>query len=321
MRILFIGGTGVISSACARKLVSDGHEVTLLNRGSRPVEFGARQWTADINDRGRVSELMEEQQFDSVVDWIAYQPVEIGRSFELVHGKTAQYIFISSASVYRKPMPLHFSEKHPVENPYWEYAHNKIRCEQALHELHVNKGFPVTIVRPSHTYNETKIPLHGGFTALHRILTGKTVIVHDEGKTKWTLTHSDDFAVAFAALAGNPAAVGQTYHITGDEALTWDEIARTLGRAVGKAVDIVHVPSAVIREYDTEWGDGLLGDKAWDMVPDNSKIRQLAPDFRSRIPFAQGAKQIVDWYRRHAEAQVVSEVKNKLMDHLAAQFG
>jgi len=318
MNILFIGGTGVISRACTQACLERGDKVFLLNRGESPnaIPPECHHFQADIQQVEHVNALMKDHHFDCVVDWIAYTPAHIERESALFRGKTDQYIFISSASIYAKPPRLPIQETHPIHNPYWEYAHNKILCEQTLQRMDDEEAFPFTIVRPSHTYDATKIPLRGGVTSLQRLLTGKPVIVHGDGTTLWTLTHHRDFAQGFVGLLGHPEALGQTYHITSDEVLTWNQIYHIMAQTAGVEAHLFHLASETILQYDKEWGDGLLGDKAHNMVFDNSKIKQLNPSYEAQIPFAQGAREILDWYQSDSSHQRIDLNLDTLMDQI-----
>jgi nucleoside-diphosphate-sugar epimerase len=322
LKILFIGGTGVISSACSKRCIEQGHELFLLNRGQtqRKIPKGAIHLSADINDTDSVNRLLHDKNFDSVVDWIAYVPEDVKRDIERFRDKTDQYIFISSASAYAKPPQLPLTESHPLENPYWTYAQNKVLCENYLNEIIHSSDFPVTIVRPSHTYDETKIPLQGGYTALKRIMDGQKVIVHGDGTSLWTLTHHTDFAHGFMGILGNKKSIGQAYHITGNEVLTWDQIYRTMAEAAGMEAHIVNVPSDIIHRYDKNWGEGLLGDKAYSLVFDNSKIRQFIPDLKTTIPFKEGAGEIVNWYSHNPSKASVNKALDQVMNQLIEQF-
>ncbi len=318
MKILFIGGTGVISSACSKAVLAQGHELTLLNRGvsNNPRPQGCRYCKADINQMDQVTALLRGMTFDCVVDWIAYTPADVQRDISLFRDKTSQYIFISSASVYAKPPVMPVLESHPTENPFWDYAHQKILSEAWLNEAAHKNEFPVTIVRPSHTYDATKIPLRGGATTLQRLLEGKPVIVHGDGTSLWTLTHHADFARGFVALLGNPKAVDQTYHITSDEVLTWNQIYKTMAQTAGVKANLFHLASESILQYDREWGEGLLGDKAYNMVLDNSKIKALNPSFQSKIPFAQGAREILAWFQSDPQHQIIDRDLDATMDRM-----
>jgi nucleoside-diphosphate-sugar epimerase len=324
MKVLFIGGTGVISSACAELARARGIELYLLNRGQsiRPATEGARVLHADIRQPGQARAVLSGRVFDAVVNWIAYTPHQVAADIALFRERTGQYIFISSASVYEKPPGrLPIVEDTPLGNPFWTYAANKIACEEALREAARNEGFPATIVRPSHTYDRTKLPTAGGYTTIARMRQGKRVVVHGDGTSTWVLTHHRDFASGFVPLLGNAHAVGEAFHITSDELLTWNQIYTILGRAAGVEPKLVHIPSDIIARHDPEWGAGLLGDKAHSVIFDNHKIRYFAPDFAPAIPFAAGAKEIIAWYDADPARQVVDIRLDALMDALIAQWG
>lgn len=320
MKALFIGGTGTISSACVDLAVARGIEVVLLNRGqsTRPVAETA-VLRGDIRDKQAVSKLLEDMRFDVVADFVAFTPEHIATDLELFRDRTAQYIFISSASAYQTP-PANWltSESTPLRNPYWAYSRAKIACEERLTAAYREDGFPITIVRPSHTYDATKIPLHGGYTNVQRMRQGKPVVVHGDGTSLWTLTHHRDFAKGFVGLMGNPHAIGEAIHITSDEALTWNQIAESLAAAAGAEAKIVHLTSERIAEYDADWGAGLLGDKTHSMLFDNSKIKRLVPDFVAAIPFRVGADEIIAWYDTHSNAQQIDSKFDALLDTMIA---
>jgi nucleoside-diphosphate-sugar epimerase len=319
-RVLFIGGTGVISSACSALAVESGIDLHILNRGrttARPLPPGATVVRGDI-DSGEIPALGD---FDSVTNWVAFTPEQVRRDIELFAGRTGQYVFISSASAYQTPpsrVPV--TESTPLRNPYWRYSRDKIACEEALTAAYREDGFPATIVRPSHTYDRTLVPFDGGWTVLGRMLAGKPVIVHGDGTSLWTLTHHEDFARAFVPLLGHPRTVGDTFQITSTDVLTWDQIAHNLAAALGTAARIVHVPSDAIAEADPDWGAGLLGDKAHSMIFDNSKIRGVVPGWQAVIPFERGAREIADWYRADPARQVTDERLDAVMDKLAERF-
>jgi nucleoside-diphosphate-sugar epimerase len=325
LRVLFIGGTGVISSACVREAVARDVEVFVLNRGQsadRPLPAGVRELRADARDAGSVRAAVDGLDFDSVVDFVAFDPEHVQADIDLFTGRTGQYVFISTASAYQKPPSrLPITESTPLRNPYWQYSRDKIACEDLLVARYRETGFPATIVRPSHTYDATKTVLSGGWTPLARMLAGKPVIVHGDGTSLWTVTHSTDFARAFVPLLGHPRTVGEAFQITSDDVLTWDQITRALGAALGVEPTIVHVPSDAIAAADPEWGAGLLGDKAHSVIFDNSKVRSVVPGWRAVVPFEQGAREIADWYLAHPAWQVVDERADALMDKLAADFG
>ncbi len=324
MKALFIGGTGIISSACGDLAVKRGIDLVLLNRGksSRPVPAGARVIQADIRDPGAARRALAGETFDVVVNWIAYTPDHIEIDLDLFSGKTGQYIFISSASAYQKPLSqLPITESTPLANPFWEYSRNKIACEDALLRAYRGSGFPITIVRPSHTYDRTLLPFHGGFTVVDRMRRGKPVIVQGDGTSLWVLTHHRDFAVGFTGLLGNPRAIGDSFQITSDELLTWNQIFHIVAGAAGVNTELVHVPSDVIARYDPEWGAGLLGDKAHSVIFDNTKIKRIAPDFNPTISFARGAEEIMAWYDADPARQGIDEDVDRLIDQIVTEWG
>ncbi len=324
MKVLFIGGTGVISSACSELALARGIELYLLNRGQsvRPVPAGARVLHADIREPEQTRAALVGHTFDVVVDWIAFTPDQVAADIALFRGRTGQYIFISSATVYEKPPSrLPIGENTPLSNPFWAYAANKIACERLLQEAAGAEGFPSTIVRPSHTYDRTMLPVTGGYTSVARMRQGKPVVVQGDGTSTWVLTHHRDFAVGFVGLLGNAAAVGEAFHITSDELLTWNQIYTLAGRAAGVEPVLVHIPSDVIARHDPEWGAGLLGDKAHSVIFDNSKIRRFVPDFAPAIPFARGVEEIIAWYDADPARQAVDARLDALMDALVAQWG
>ena len=323
MRVLFIGGTGIISSASTKLAVERGIELYLLNRGqsARAVPEGVRVLHGDIRSPETVVAALGELDFAAVVDWVAFTPGHVETDLELFRGRTAQYVFISSASAYQTPPALlPVTESTLLDNPYWEYSRNKIACEERLVRAYREEHYPITIVRPSHTYDQTLLPMDGGWTVVERMLRGKPVVVHGDGTSLWTLTHHADFARGFVPLLGNPHAIGEAFHITSDEWLTWDQIFQTVARAAGTTAHIVHVPSELINAYDPLWADGLLGDKMHSMIFDNSKIRRLVPDFRCTIPFARGAEQILAWYRADPARQQVNAVFDENCERVLAAY-
>jgi nucleoside-diphosphate-sugar epimerase len=275
----------------------------------------------DIRDPVSVTAALGGREFDAVVDWVAFTPQHIRTDIELFRGRAGQYVFISSASAYQTPpsrVPL--VESAPLRNPFLQYSRDKIACEELLRDAYREEGFPATIVRPSHTYDKTLVPFEGGWTVLGRMRQGKPVVVHGDGTSLWTLTHHSDFAQGFVPLLGHPRTVGDVFHITSDDVLTWDQIAHTLAAALGVRADIVHVPSDVIAAADPGWGAGLLGDKAHSMVFDNSKLRSVVPGYRAVIPFEQGAREIAAWYDGDPARQVTDQKIDTLMDKLAAAY-
>ena len=322
--MLFIGGSGVISSACSWLAVERGIELFVLNRGSsrlRPLPEQATVLRGDVRDPASVRRALGDRSFDAVVDWVAFTPEHVRSDIDLFRGRTTQYVFISSASAYQTPparQPV--LESTPLRNPFWAYSRGKIACEEVLAAAYRDEGFPATIVRPSHTYDKTLVPFDGGWTVLGRMRQGKPVVVHGDGTSLWTLTHHRDFAEGFVPLLGHPRTVGEAFHITSDDVLTWNQIAGTLAAAAGVIARIAHVPSDAIASADPEWGAGLLGDKAHSMVFDNSKLRSVVPGYRATIPFEQGAREIVAWYDADAARQVVDARLDAVMDRLIKNY-
>lgn len=329
MKILFIGGTGNISAACVRLALRQGHEVTVLNRGKRPLEAhgieGAESLVADIYNEAAMSQALEGRFFDAVANFIGFKPEQIERDVRLFQGRCAQYLFISSASAYQKPLSSPFvTEGTPLKNPYWDYSRHKIACEDACWKAYRETNFPITIVRPSLTY-ETVIPVAIGswddFTIVERMRAGKPVLVHGDGLGLWTITHSEDFAKGFNGLFGNQQALGEAFHITSDEVLTWNQIYDAVGIAAGVAeVHKVHVPSAFIAKK-VDWMEGnLLGDKAVSALFDNSKIKRVVPGFQATISFQQGIRRTIEWFEAKPERQVIHDYQNRLIDSVIADY-
>lgn len=312
MKILFIGGTGTISAAISKLLVKQGHELFLLNRGKNPEFFpeGAVSLIADINDESRVSELIKDLDFDCVVDFIAFVPSQLERDYRLFKNKTKQFIFISSASAYQKPLSdFLITEGTPLSNPYWQYSRDKIASEDYLMKLYREEGFPVTIVRPSYTYDERKVPLgvhgkNGTWPVLKRMIEGKPVIIHGDGTSLWTMMHSSDFAKAFVGLIGNIRAFGESVHITSDEVLTWNQIYQSIASALNVPLKAVHISSEFLAAAcDYGFYGGLLGDKAVSVVFDNSKIKRLVPGFTATKRFDQGVKETIQFILENPKYQ------------------
>jgi nucleoside-diphosphate-sugar epimerase len=324
MKVLFIGGSGIISSACSRLAVERGIELFVLNRGStrlRPLPEQATVLRGDIRDPAAARQALGRLEFDAVVDWVAFTPAQVQADIDLLRGRTGQYVFISSASAYQTPPArLPVLESTPLRNPLWQYSRDKIACEDLLVAAYRTEEFPATIVRPSHTYDQTSVPFDGGWTALARMRQGKPVIVHGDGTSLWTLTHHVDFASGFVPLLGHPRTIGEAYHITSDDVLTWNQIAESLAAAAGVSARIVHVPSDAIAAADPVWGAGLLGDKSHSMVFDNSKLRGVVPGYRAVIPFEQGAREIVAWHDADPSRQQVDPRFDAVMDKLAATY-
>jgi nucleoside-diphosphate-sugar epimerase len=328
MKALFIGGTGIISSAAAKLAVQKGIELTLLNRGKHP-EFtpdGAELLTADINDEEAVKELLRGRDFDVVASFITFLPAQAERDIRLFSGKTGQYIFISSASAYQKPMANYrITESTPLCNPYWRYSRDKIACEEAFMAAYRSDGFPITIIRPSHTYGDTSVPVsvcgkNGSWQVLDRILKGKPVIVHGDGLSLWTFTHNSDFAKAFVGLMDNPHAIGEAVHITSDETVTWNAAYSSIGKALGVKPNLVHIPSEFLAAFDPELLGNLIGDKANSAVFDNTKIKTLVPGFCASVRFDQGVKRTVDYVTAHPDCQVPDPDFDAWCDRVIAAY-
>jgi nucleoside-diphosphate-sugar epimerase len=309
----------LISAACTDLAATQGIELYLLNRGKReyPVPAGVQVLNGDIRDPESVKAAIGSRRFDCVVDWIAFTPDHIQTDIDLFKGRTSQFVFISSASVYRKPPGLvPVTESTFTANPYWEYSRNKIACEELLVNEFRKDGFPSTIVRPSHTYDRTQFPWIGGWTVIDRIKRGKPVVVHGDGTSLWTLTHHKDFAKAFNGLLGNSNAVGEIFHITSDEALTWNHIHEIYGNILGMEVKFAPVPTAVIAAHQPDWLDGLMGDKSHSMVFDNSKIKRFVPGFAATIPYSVGAQEVLDWYDEDQSRQKVNSEVDAIFDRI-----
>lgn len=327
MKVLFIGGTGLISEAVSKLALSRGIELYLFNRGKRDdfVPDGAKVIKGDIRDAQAAAAALEGHRFDVVVDWIAFTPEHVSVDIELFRGRTKQYIFISSASAYQKP-PKHYiitEEATPLENRYWQYSRDKIACEQLLLEERAATGFPVTIVRPSFTYGDTMIPAALNswphpWSLVARIRAGRPVIVHGDGSSLWTMTHNTDFAKGFVGLLGREEAIGQAYHITSDEVLTWNQIYEAIGDAAGVKPKLVHISTEFLISHDPELEGGLLGDKSVTSVYDNSKIKSLVPEFEATLSFAEGIKRTVSWFEAHPERCSEDKAWNEQMDSIIA---
>jgi len=323
MKVLFIGGTGVISSACSREAVERGLDLYLLNRGesARPVPEDIQVINADIRDKDSARAALGTHEFDAVVNWIGFVREHIETDLELFRGRTGQYVYISSASVYETPPEsLPITEETPLSNPFWQYSRDKIACEERLMRAFHEEQFPATIIRPSHTYDRSNFPLKGRYTPIDRMRKGKKIIVHGDGTSLWVLTHNSDFAKGFVPLLGNQQAIGEAFHITTDALLSWNQIYELAAKAAGTTADIVHIPADVIAKYDFEWGCDLFGDKMHSMIFDNSKIKQFVPGFSAPIPFSQGIEEIVAWHDADPARQVVDEPLDRLMDKIIADW-
>ena len=312
MKALFIGGTGTISTAITQRVASlPGWELYLINRGtrSRVVPDNVKLLIADINDEEDVALKLEGLEFDCVCDFIGFVPAQVERDYRLFKGKTKQYIYISSASAYEKPVSNYIiTEETPLSNPFWQYSRDKIACESFLMERYRQDGFPVTIIRPTYTYDERSVPLsvtgnNGSWQVLDRMLKGKPVIIHGDGSSLWTMTHNSDFAKAFTGLMGNPGAIGQAIQITSDETLTWTQIYQCVADALGVELHPYYISSWYLADIAPKYNfeGNLLGDKAFSVVFDNSKLKGLVPDFKPEVPFAQGIRRTVEYINEHPQ--------------------
>ena len=327
-KALFIGGTGTISSAITAALAAgDQWDLTLLNRGSRKAEVpaGVHLLQADIQDVAAVKSLLAGRSWDCVADFIGFVPEHVERDWQLFSGRTAQYMYISSASAYQKPPVSPFiTEETPLENPFWQYSRNKIACEDFLMEKYRSDGFPVTIIRPSHTYGNRSVSVgthgnKGSWQVLQRMLSGKPVIIHGDGTSLWTLTHNTDFAKGFIGLMGNPLALGQAFTITSDESLTWNQIYQTIADVLGVPLKPYHVSSdflAAVAPYD--YLGNLIGDKANTVIFDNAKLKQAVPGFQATVRFAEGVRDTIDNILAHPELQVMDPEFDAWCDRVIA---
>ena len=327
MKVLFIGGTGLISSACTQLAVERGVDLFLLNRGSHPDRaFGATPIIADLRDEAAVERALAGNRFDAVVDWIAFTPADIERDLRLFRARADQFVFISSASAYRKPLvDWLVREDSPLANPFWDYARDKIACEERLMRAFRDDGFPFTIVRPSLTYGDTQVPLAVNswarpYTAIARMRRGRPLIVPGDGTSLWTITHNSDFAKAFVGLLGRPQAIGQAFNIMSDEVLTWDEIYRQVAAAAGAEARIVHIASDFIAECLPEMRGTLIGDKAVSAVFDTTKIKRFVPDFRATTPFAEGIRRTLAWFDADPARQQVDSEMDDRWERLVAAY-
>lgn len=333
MKILFIGGTGTISADISRALLASGHELYLLNRGNANASLpaGAIALRCDIHDEAAAQAVLEGHNFDLVADFIAFLPADVERGWRLFNGRTKQYIFISSASAYQKPLSSPFiTESTPLANPYWQYSRDKIACEDALMRHYREDGFPITIVRPSHTYSNRGVPLglHGDkgcWQVLQRMLDGKPVLIHGDGASLWTFTHSRDFAAGFIGLMGNPHALGEAVHITSDESLTWNQAYAIIADALGVPLKAMHVSSdflaAAGRAHGYDFTGGLIGDKANTVIFDNSKLKRLVPGFVATTRFDQGVRETVAYLLANPQLQTPDPVFDTFCDDVAAAVG
>jgi nucleoside-diphosphate-sugar epimerase len=329
MKILFIGGTGIISTASTVLAAQRGMDVTLLSRGQHPSQLApgvkTKTMLADINDPSTVQKL-EHESYDAVVDWIAFTPADIERDLKLFRGRTKQFVFISSTSAYQKPQTHYLmTESTPLANPHWDYARNKIACEERLMQAYREEAFPITIVRPSLTYGETLVPLvlnswQKSYTAVDRMIRGKKLVVPGDGTSLWVVTHNTDFAKGLVGLLGNEQAIGHSFHITSDEVLTWDQLFRIVGSAVGAEPQLVHIPSDFIYACLPEKKGTLIGDKSVSVVFDNSKIKRFVPGYIATTGFAEGVRRSLAWFEANPSRKEIDEQVNTYQDKLIAAY-
>ena len=328
MRVLFIGGTGIISAACTRLAAERGIDLTLLTRGQRAASLpgGVRTVGADIEDAAAVERGLEGQSFDAVVDWIAFHPRQVERDIELFRGRTRQFVFISSASAYQKPVGHYLiTESTPLANPFWDYSRGKIACEERLMQAYREEGFPITIVRPSLTYGETQVTLAinswtKSYTVVDRMRRGQKVIVPGDGTSLWVITHNSDFAKGLVGLLGREQAIGHAFHITSDEVMCWDQFYGLVAEAAGAQPQLVHMASDFIAACLPEARGGLMGDKAVSVVFDNSKIKRFVPDFCATVPFGQGIRRTIAWFDADPARRQIDEEANAKWDRLIEAY-
>jgi nucleoside-diphosphate-sugar epimerase len=328
MKVLFIGGTGIISTACTRLEIERGIDITLLNRGRHTAyaPAGAKTLAVDIEDAPAVSKALAGTSFDVVVDWIAFEPAHVERDIALFRGRTRHYIFISSASAYQKPATDYLiTESTPLANPYWEYSQQKIACEERLMHAYREEGFPITIVRPSLTYGDTQIALAinswtRSYTVVDRMRRGKKVIVPGDGSSLWVITHNTDFAKGLVGLLAREQSIGHAFHITSDEVMSWDQWYRLTAEAAGAEPRLVHIPSDFIAACVPEARGGLLGDKAVSVVFDNTKIKRFVPGYCATVPYTQGIRRTLAWFDAEPERQQIDDEANARWDTLIEAY-
>jgi nucleoside-diphosphate-sugar epimerase len=327
MKVLFLGGTGIISTACTERAVAGGLSVTLFNRGQRPELPGVHAIQGDLSDIGATARALGSQTWDAVVDFIAFTPGELAERVALFRAHTSQYVFISSASAYQKPATHYLTtESTPLCNPHWQYSRDKIACETLLLEEYRNSGFPSTIVRPSLTYGDSVVPLAlnvwtKSFTVVDRMRRGEPVIVPGDGLTPWTITHNSDFAKGLLGLLGQRAAIGHAFHITSDEVLTWNQIYQAVAEAAGvSAPKFVHIASDFIAQALPEHHGGLLGDKAHSSIFDNSKIKRFVPEYLATTRFDEGIRRTIAWFDADAARRDTDARANARWDRLIRAY-
>lgn len=324
MKVLFIGGTGIISSASTKLAAERGIELTLLRRGQHAADLPAnvRTIVTDGTDEAAVRQALGKESFDAVVDWIAFTPADVERDIRLFQGRTGQFLFISSASAYQRPVGHYLvTESTPLANPFWQYSRDKIACEDRLLKAYREEGFPVTIVRPSLTFGETQIVLavnswQKSWTAVDRMRRGKEVIVPGDGSSLWVITHNSDFAQGLVGLLGHRQAIGHAFHITTDEVMTWDQFYKITAQAAGVEAQIIHIPSDFLGACMPDEVGSLTGDKASSVVFDNTKIKRFVPGFCAKVPFAQGIQRTIDWFDADPRRKVIDTDMDAAWDKL-----
>ena len=326
MKVLFIGGTGTISSGCLLPALEKGHELFVFNRGLHAPELprGIVHIKGNARNKDDMIKLASGRRFDVVVNWIGFTVNDVALDLEVFGGKVSQYIYISSASVYQKP-PNHYlvTESTPLGNPFNEYSRNKIACGEFLMKAYRETGFPATIVRPSHTYGvniPSNLPGVVDYTLVERMRAGKEVVVHGDGESLWTMTHNSDFAVAFTDLIGNMRTIGEAYHITSDEVLSWNQIFKITARECGGTANIVHMPSGFIYSVNPKAGTPLLGDRAYSIVFDNTKIKRVSPQFQAKVSFAEGVRRAVAYYESHPEKKTINPQSVAVLEEILAAW-
>lgn len=330
MKILFIGGTGLISSACSELAVARGHELFILNRSASikyPVPDGATLLIGDVHaESSHLSRLLGGHRFDAVVDFIAFTAQDIERDIQLFRGRTDQFIFISSASAYQKPPKNYIvTEETPLENPFWEYSRNKIACEEKLMQAYRADGFPVTIIRPSLTYGPSQIPFCVGswahpWTVVDRMKRGQKVIIPADGASLWVMTWNADLAKGLVGLLGNEKAIGEAFTITSDEVLSWNQIYLEAYQALGLKPNVTHIPSDLLAAFDDHYAGSLIGDKINSVVFDNSKIKRFVPDYHCEVNWAEGVRRALAWHEAHPEFQTIDASANILWDKIITEY-
>jgi nucleoside-diphosphate-sugar epimerase len=324
MKVLFLGGTGIISTASTRLAAERGIELTLLRRGQHTADFPKNVSTIaiDVTDEAAVAGALGNRMYDAVVDWVGFTAADVERDIRLFRDRTRQFIFISSASAYQRPVGHYLiTESTPLKNPYWQYSRDKIACEERLMRAYREESFPITIVRPSLTYGETQVVLavnswQKSYTVVDRMRLGKKVIVPGDGSSLWVITHNSDFAQGLVGLLGHRQAIGHAFHITSDEAMTWDQFYRITGQAAGVEARIVHIASDFLGACIPDEVGSLTGDKASSVVFDNSKIKRFVPGYCAKVPFAQGIQRTIEWFDADARRKEIDEAANASWDKI-----